>query len=97
MDFLAGGMEDLNHALVAHQIEKRLQIDPRRERVDHHRFVRTRKLRDAELRVIGRLAQEFGVDGDERMRSETFAGLDEILGGCDQIHVAWITRARAAS
>ena len=57
-------------------VEERREIDARRERIDDHRLVRARHLRDAEQRVIGGLAQEFGVDGDEgcrAMRAQTSA------------------------
>ena len=66
-DVLARGVEHLEHALVAHQFEERLQIDAGRERIDHHGLVGARHLRDAEQRIVGGLAQEFGVDGDEGM------------------------------
>ncbi len=74
-DVLAGSVKHLHHPLVSHQVEEWLQIDPRRQRIHHHGFVRARKLGDAKLRIIGRLAQEFGIDGDEGMLRETFAGI----------------------
>ena len=64
-DVLAGGVEHLQHALVRHQFEERLEVDAGRQRVDHHGLVGARHLRHAQQRIIGGLAQEFGVDGDE--------------------------------
>ena len=60
-------MEHLEHALVRHQVEERLEVDAGGERIDHHRLVARRQLRHAEQRVVGGLAEEFGVDGDEGM------------------------------
>ena len=73
-DVLAGGVEHLEHVLVRHQVEERLEIDAGRERIDHHRLVARRQLRHAEQRVVGGLAQEFGVDGDEGVARQPFAG-----------------------
>ena len=38
-DVLARGVKDLEHALIGHQIEERLQIDAGSQRIDHHRLV----------------------------------------------------------
>ena len=54
------------------------------QRVDHDGLVGARHLRDAEQRVIGGLAQEFGVDGDEGVLRHMRAGLGEFRGGGDQ-------------
>ena len=69
LDVLARGVENLDHLLVRHQLEERLEVDAGRQRVDHHGLVGRRHLRHAEQRVVGGLAQEFGVDGDEGMRA----------------------------
>ena len=73
-DVLARGVEHLEHALVRHQLEERLEIDAGRERVDHHGLVGARHLRDAEQRIVGGLAQELGVDGDEGVARQPLAG-----------------------
>ena len=39
-DVLAGGVEHLEHALVRHQLEERLEVDAGRQRIDHHGLVR---------------------------------------------------------
>jgi hypothetical protein len=53
---------------VAHQIEERRQLDPLGQRVDENGAVvaaaRQRQLHQAELGVIGPLAQKLGIDGD---------------------------------
>src|ERR1700675_3389330 len=43
-------------------------------------------LRHAEQGIIGGLAQELGVDGDEGMPRHARANLGQFLGGGDQIH-----------
>ncbi len=67
-DVLARGVKHLHHLFVRHQRIERRKIDAGRQRVDHHGLVGRGHLRHAQQRVIGGLAQEFGVDGDERMR-----------------------------
>jgi hypothetical protein len=73
-DVLAGGVEHLQHLLVGHQVEERLEVDALGQRVDHDRFLRARHLHHAEQGIVGRLAQEFGVDGDDRVFGEAGAG-----------------------
>ena len=65
LDVLARRVENLHHLLVAHQRKKRLEVDVGGERVDHDRFLGRSHLRDAQQRIVGGLAQELGVDGDE--------------------------------
>src|SRR6202030_3831831 len=60
------------------------------ERVDDHRLVRPRHLHDAELGPEGRLAQEFGVDGDEGMAREPFANGGKFGVGSYEIHDGFI-------
>ena len=85
-DVLAGGMEHLQHLLVRHQLEERLEVDARRQRVDHHRLVARRQLRHAEQRVVGGLAEELGVDGDEGVLRQPFTGGGQFLRRGDQFH-----------
>ena len=49
----------------ASSVEQRCKIDPLGQRVDRHRFFRSRHLHDAQDRPIGALAHEFGVDRDK--------------------------------
>ena len=44
-----------------------VKVDAGGERVDHDGFVGRGHLRDAQQRIVGGLAQELGVDGDERV------------------------------
>ena len=50
---------------IGHQLEERRQVDALGQRIDQHFDRRARHLDQAELRPEGRLAQEFGVDGNE--------------------------------
>jgi hypothetical protein len=56
-----------------HQLEERLEVDAFGQRIDHDGFVRARHLHDAEQGIIGRLAQEFGIDGDDRVPGKAAA------------------------
>ena len=58
LDVLAGGVEHLEHRLVPHQLEERLEVDPGGQRVDHDGFLRTRHLHDAEQGIVRRLPEE---------------------------------------
>ena len=66
-------MEDLEHVRVAHQVEEGLQVQALGQRIDHRLDPRRRRLDQAQLRPIGGLAHEFGVDGDERLRRHLLA------------------------
>ena len=70
------------------RVEERREIDAGRQRVDHDGLVGLGHLRHAEQRVIGGLAQELGVDGDEGMARHALAGRGQFLGGGDRLHGA---------
>ena len=70
LDVLPGGVEDFQHLLVGHQPIERRKVEPRRERINDRRLVRTGHLDQAELRPEGALAHEFGIDRDERSLRE---------------------------
>ena len=72
-DVLARGVKDLHDLFVRHQRVEGRKVDAGRQRVDHHGFVGRGHLRHAKQRVIGGLAQEFGVDGDEGMGGHPLA------------------------
>ena len=55
----------LDNSLIGKEFTKRGQIDTRRQRIDHHDFVRAGKLHQAQFRPVGAFAHEFRVDGDE--------------------------------
>ena len=95
-DVLARGVEDLQHLLVGHQLEERLEVDALGQRIDHDRFLGARHLHDAEQGIIGRLAQEFGIDGDDRVLGEAGANSGEFRGGGNQIHERSITLLETA-
>ena len=86
LDVLAGGVEDLDDALIRHQVEQRLEVDAVGERVDHDGFVSAGDLRDAKLRVIGALAQELGINRHEWVALQAPADFSQGIGRCDQLH-----------
>ena len=61
-------MEHLDDAAVAEELVERVERQPVGQRVDQHRalvaLAGPRELHEAELRIVGPLAQELGVDGD---------------------------------
>ncbi len=85
-DVLARGVEHLQHALIAHQFEEWREVDAGRQRIDHHGLVGARHLRHAQQRIVGGLAQKFGVDGDEGMFGEALAGRGQFVRRGDQFH-----------
>ncbi len=85
-DVLAGGMEHLDHVRVRHQREEGSEIDAAGERIDDHRLVEARHLRDAKLWVIGALAQELRIDRHEGVPRHARAGVREFLGRRDRLH-----------
>ena len=70
LEVLAGGMHDLDDAGGGQHARQRRQIGER-ERIDAHGVVRRRQLHEAQLRAIGALAQELGVQADARLRGKT--------------------------
>jgi hypothetical protein len=92
LDVLPRGVEDLQHRLVRHQAEERVEVDALGQRVDDDGFLRARQLDDAEQRIVGRLPQELGIDGDDGMGGETLAGCLEIGGRGNQVHDGCITQ-----
>src|ERR1035437_3840871 len=96
-DILTGGVENLQHLLVGHQREEWLEVDARSQRIDHDRLVCARHLHDAEQRIVGRLAQEFGINGDDRVPGQTGANRGEFRSGGNQIHERSITLLKGRS
>ena len=91
-DVLARGVEDLGDIGIRHQLEQRRQIDARRQRIDGHGFLGPGDLHQAELRPIGLVAHELGVDGDELMPALAAAELGQCGGLGDEGHWACYTR-----
>jgi hypothetical protein len=79
-DVLARGMKHLHHLLIRHQRIERRKVDAWRQCVDDKGLIGRGHLRHAEERIIGALAQEFGVDGDEWMLRHAAAGVGKF--GC---------------
>jgi hypothetical protein len=86
LEVLPRRMEDLDDPLVAHELEERRQVEAGRERVYEHALLRRSHLNEAELRVVGRLAHELRVDGDERALGETRTDVGESLRRGDEFH-----------
>ena len=95
LEVLARRVENLHHRAVRHQRHERGEVHALRERVDKDRLVRRGHLDQAELRIVGGLAQEFGVYRDEGVRSEAAARCGERIGRGDQVHEARSSRSRA--
>ncbi len=95
-DILTGGVEDLQHFLVGHQRKERREVDAPGQRIDDDRFLRACHLHDAEQRVISRLPQKFGIDGDDRVPGEAGANSGEFRSGGNQIHEQSMTLLRTA-
>ena len=77
-------MEHFDDVLVLHQIEQGGQVDFRRQRVDAGGFVHGRDLDQAQLRPIGFFADEFRVNGDERVFRQPRAKPVEFFGCLDE-------------
>ena len=69
-NILTGSVENLQHLLVAHQFKERPEVDALRQRIDHHCFLRAGHLHHAEQGIIGRLAEEFRIDSNDRVFCE---------------------------
>src|ERR1700752_2338924 len=79
-------MEYLQHLLIGHQLEKRLQIDAGGQRVDDDSLLGACHLEHAEQGIIGGFPQKLGVHGDDRMSGEAVAGGCELRGGANHVH-----------
>jgi hypothetical protein len=74
-------MDDLENMLVIdQQVEQGREIDPLRLGIDRRRLLAVGDLEQAQVRPIGVLAHELGVDRDEVRSRQPFAQLFEGLG-----------------
>ena len=89
---LSRRVEHLDHVLVRHQFEQRRKIDAVGERIDDRGvLVSVAGLRDldqAELRPVGALAHELGVDGDEGGLGIFGGQPGQGIGGGNHVHGA---------
>ena len=88
LDVLPGRVEDLENVRIVHQREERLQVDSGGEGVDQPVDRLARHLDQAQVRPVGRLPHEFGVDGDETLLGQAVAEAVERFGGGNQVHAA---------
>ena len=88
-DVLARGVENLEHLLVRHQFEEGLEIDAGRQRVDDDGLVALASCA-TQSGVVGGLAEELGVDGDEGMVRQPLAGGGQlsvvVIPSCPGLH-----------
>ena len=66
-------MEDLLDSLISHHIEEWSEIDPLGQRIDDRFNARRRSLNQTQLRPIGRLPHELGVDSDKGLIAQATA------------------------
>ena len=86
LDVLPGGVKDLQHVRVRHQREEGREVDAVGERIDDDSLVGAGHLNNAEQGVIGGLAQEFGIDGDDPVFGQAVTGGGELVSGRNQVH-----------
>ena len=84
LDILAAGMEDLHHIRLGQQRAQGGKVDALGLRVHDRDILGAGKLDEAEFRVIGALAHEFGIDRDECLGREALAKGGEFGGGGDE-------------
>ena len=70
LDILPGGVENLDHAVVGHQVVERAQVDAGGQGIDDRFVIGASQLDQAELRPEGLLANELGIDGDKVVPAE---------------------------
>jgi hypothetical protein len=92
LEILAGGVEDLQDFLVRQQVVDRLQVEPVCQHVDAGRRPRVgvvavgrRELDQAELRPVGLVADEFGIDADVRATAQRRAEFGELVIARDRV------------
>src|SRR5690606_14525021 len=79
-------VEDLQYAAVIEKLEQRGKINSRRERIDDGGLFRACDLDQAELRPVGGVADELGVDRDEIGLALSSAKAGEGVGVCQDQH-----------
>ncbi len=92
-DVLTGRVENLDHALVAHETEERREVEAGRERIHQRRMVRRSHLDQAQFRPECRLTDELRVDRDKIGFGEGGYGLFKGLGRRDELHVFLLDKA----
>ena len=74
-------MKNLDHRRIGHEIEQRLEVHAIRQRVDRGKPVLAGDLHQAELRPVGSIAHELGIDRDIVFTREFLAKLVNLGGG----------------
>ena len=83
---LPRGMEHLDDGRIVHEIEERGEVDFGRQGIDQTMHRIPGHLDQAQIRPIGRLAHEFGVDGNEPVVGQAPAKLGQRFGGSHEFH-----------
>ena len=86
LQILAGGMKHLQNLRCLHHPEQRREIHAGGQRINRHRLIATRNLHETELRPVGALAHEFGIDRDRVSGQEPLAKGLKFRELCDQGH-----------
>ena len=83
-------MEHLHQLFLLHEVEHRRKVDAFRQRVDRRRRAFARDLHQAELRVVGLLADELGIHGDVMPVFHLLAEGDQFGLGSEGSHGGYI-------
>ena len=87
LDVLTGGVEDLEHGLVAQDVEKRIELQVLGQGIDTGLGAIGRgHLDEAKLGPVGRLAHELGVHGDKGLAFQGLAEFRQFGGGRNRLH-----------
>ena len=91
LDVLAAGVKNLQYLVVfGQQFEQRREIYSLRQRVDRCGLLLVANLHQAQQRIVGVLAHEFGIDRDELRFGQPLAEFGEVLGCRDQrVYFHW--------
>ena len=90
LDVLPGGVKDLDHVVVGHQLEKGREIEIFGERVDGDGVIVAGELDHADLGPERGLAQKFGIDRHVGVFRESLTIGGQFGGICDEAHEGFI-------
>ena len=89
LEILIRRVKHLGDGFIGHEIPQRLQVDPRCQRVDRRRMGAVADLDQAQLRVVGLLAHEFGIHREELGAGETLCKRRHVRRRRDDIFRRW--------
>ena len=85
LEILVRRVKDLGDGFIGHKIPQRLQINPRRQRINRRRKGADADLDQAQLRKIGQLSHEFGIHSEELGAGKTRGKRRDFRRGRDDI------------